>query len=124
MWSIEGLSKILHLVPVATKKNLLSGLNEIAVTVSLKLKWAIITFFNMLIISAKPSTSILIKIDPSWLRTSLAMLDLFWKGNVLAIFVVKLNVLILFPTALSRIWSFLSAWTSEDSSVKMRLPPV
>ena len=122
--SMEGLSKILHLVPVATKKNLSSGLKEIAVTASLKLKCAMITFFSMLMISANPSTSMLIRMEPSWLRTSFAMFDLFWKGYVRAMLVVRLNVLILLPTALRRIWSFLSAFTSEDSCVNSKLPPV
>jgi len=88
-------------VSQATKKNLLSGENSIAVTVSLKLKWASTTFFTMLIIKAKPSTSMLIKVLLSGERTSLAMLLLFWKGKVEAIFVVKLKRLILFPTGLS-----------------------
>ena len=77
LWSIDGLSKILHLVSVATKKNLLSGEKAIAVTVSLKLKWASTTRLTMLIIRAKPSTSMLIRVRPSGDKTSLAMLLLF-----------------------------------------------
>ena len=77
LWSIEGLSKILHLVSVATKKNLLSGEKAIAVTVSRKLKCARTTRLTILIISAKPSTSMLIKVRPSGDSTNLATLLLF-----------------------------------------------
>jgi len=94
----EGVSNILTLRPVATKKNIESGENAIAVTSSLKLKWAITTLRYMLMMSEKPSTSIDIRVLRSGERQSDAMFDLFWKGSVCAIFVVKLNMLILLPT--------------------------
>ena len=62
MWLTEGLCQILILLPVATAKKRESGENVKAVTVSLKLKWAIITYFKLFIIKANPSTSIVIKI--------------------------------------------------------------
>ena len=87
---------------MATKKNLLSGEKAIAVTVSLKLKCARTTRLTILIMRAKPSTSILMSVRPSGDKTRRAMLLLFWKGIVVAMFVVKLNTLILLPTGLSK----------------------
>ena len=94
----EGVSNILTLRPVATKKNIESGEKAIAVTSSLKLKWAITTLRYMLMMSEKPSMSIDMRVLRSGERQSDAMFDLFWKGSVCAIFVVKLNMLILLPT--------------------------
>ena len=94
----EGVSNIFTLRPVATKKNFESGENAIAVTSSLKLKWAMTTLRCMLMMSEKPSTSTDISVLRSGERQSDAMFDLFWKGSVYAIFVVKLNMLILLPT--------------------------
>jgi len=98
----SGVSKILAFVPHATKKNLESGENAIAVTSALKLKCAITTLRTILMISAKPSLSIEIKILRLGERHSLAIFDLFWNGSVCAIFVVKLKRLILLPTGDSR----------------------
>ena len=77
LWSIAGASKILTFVSVATKKNLLSGENAMAVTVSLKLKCAITTRLTILMIRAKPSTSMLIKVLWSGDSSRRAMLLLF-----------------------------------------------
>lgn len=95
-----------------------------AVTVSRKLKWARTTFLTMLIMREKPSTSMLIKVRLSGESTSLAMLLLFWNGNVVATFVVKLNKLILLPTGERSSWSIWSALVADLSSVKIKLPPV
>jgi hypothetical protein len=97
-----GVSKILTLSVHATKKNFESGENAIAVTSSLKLKWAITTFLDMLIIKEKPSLSTEIRVLRSGERQRNAMFDLFWKGSVWAILVVRLNMLILLPTGESR----------------------
>ena len=106
-WS-HGVWKILALSPVATKKNLLSGLNAMAETASRKLKCAITTFFVMLIMILKPSVSIEISVCLSGERHSLAIFDLFWKGNVYDMLVVRFIRLILFPTGLSKISSIVS----------------
>lgn len=66
----DGVSNILVLVPQATKKNFESGLNAIAVTSSLKLKWAITTLRCMFTISEKPSRSIEMRVLLSGLRQS------------------------------------------------------
>ena len=73
----DGLSNTLNRFPVATAKNLESGLNVSAVTGSLKLKCAITTCFSKLIIRANPSTSIVINVLLSGERTILSMLLLF-----------------------------------------------
>jgi hypothetical protein len=74
LWLTEGLCQIFILLPVATAKKRESGENVNAVTVSLKLKWAIITYFKLFIIKAKPSTSIVIKILLSGDIITLSML--------------------------------------------------
>ena len=77
LWSIAGLSNILHFVPVATKKNLPSGLNSRAVTGSLKLKCAMTTRLAMLMKRAKPSLSTVSRVLPSGDKTIREMLLLF-----------------------------------------------
>ena len=77
LWSIDGDSNILHFVPVATKKNLPSGLNSRAVTESLKLKCAITTRLAILMKRANPSLSIVISVLPLGDKTIREILLLF-----------------------------------------------
>jgi len=113
----SGVSQTLTFFPVATTKNLESGENSRAVTLSLKLKWAITTCFWKLMIRANPSTSIVIRIFLSGETTIRSMLLLFWKGSVretlLQIklvdgvsYFVRSSIVSLFPTGLSRSWSW------------------
>lgn len=120
----EGVSNIFALRPQATKKNLESGEKAIAVTSSLKLKCAITTLRCILIMRLNPSLSIEMSVLRSGERQSDAMLDLFWKGNVCAMLVVRLNRLILLPTGDSRIWSRESGSVSDCCSVNSKFPPV
>lgn len=57
-----GVSKTLTFFPVATKKKRESGEKAKAVTGPLKLKCAITTFLTKLIIRAKPSRSMVIRV--------------------------------------------------------------
>lgn len=103
---ISGLSKILNLFPVATPKNLESGEKVRAVTLSLKLKWAIITCFWKLIIRANPSTSTVMRIFLSGDKTTESIFDLFWKGSVLEMLLKNYYK-----------ECFLLTWSNQTSSV-------
>ena len=77
LWVTLGDSKIFNFLPVATAKNLESGLKEKAVTLALKLKCAMTTFLIKLTTSANPSTSIVISMRLSGDNSILLMLLLF-----------------------------------------------